>query len=195
LIFKHGRFGQFIACSEWPKCSYTANEDGTPTRLTKEVIEWDEDGNPISSGWGVTPKERLKRYCPNQKCDGSGLIPLRRKSDNTVVPHAWTYCDCHESNQPEYYRPYPYALKPEDFDFPISHSFYRSLCQEHGWDDPGALETEPQGETQEVKEDPWTNRQWDTVNQLRSEVRHIHKEVMESLEKKRVAKQDKYKYK
>ena len=48
---------------------------------------------------------------------------------------------------------------------------------------PGsAMSYHPEEETQEdiVQQDPpWTRRQWDIINQLRSEVKHIHGEVHE----------------
>lgn len=68
------------------------------------------------------------------KCNGTGLIPLKRK-DGSVVPHAWVYCECYEE-EPEHF----YPLRPEDIDFPISYSYYRALCQHHGWPDPGPCE-------------------------------------------------------
>ena len=38
-------------------------------------------------------------------------------------------------------------------------------------------------EQPEVKEEKWTRRQWDTVNQLRAGFIHVHKDVMECLQK------------
>ncbi len=34
-------------------------------------------------------------------------------------------------------REYPYRYTPDMFDYPMSYSYYRGLCQEHGWADPG----------------------------------------------------------
>ncbi len=76
-------------------------------------------------------------YC--EKCKSTGLLPLRRKSDNSIVPFAWTYCECHKD---ESYgcRERVHAVSPEDFDFAMSYDYHRSLCQEHGWHDPGSCE-------------------------------------------------------
>jgi len=66
------------------------------------------------------------------KCNGTGLIPLKSKKDGSIVPFAWQDCECKQEEH-EYLR----QVKPSDFDFPMSYSFYRSLCQLHGWSDPG----------------------------------------------------------
>lgn len=72
----------------------------------------------------------VKPYC--EKCKGKGKLPWTNK-EGKIVSHVWVYCECHEE-EPEY----PFALRPEDFDFPISYDYYRGLCQLHGWPDPGA---------------------------------------------------------
>lgn len=77
-------------------------------------------------------------YC--EKCKGEQKLPLINKKGK-IVPYAWVFCECRI--EPEYYP----SLKPSDFDFPVSFSFYRSLCQEHGWPDPGSdypVEDKPQ---------------------------------------------------
>ena len=54
----------------------------------------------------------------------------------------------------------------------------------------------PRDSYPEAKEEYWSKRQWDTVNQLRAGYLHLHKEVMEQLAPK-VGKQKKgriYKY-
>lgn len=63
-------------------------------------------------------------------CNGTGLVPFLKSG--RIIPHVKLFCECHQP-EPEY----SIARKPEDFDFPMSHSVYRSLCQEHGWQDPG----------------------------------------------------------
>lgn len=63
-------------------------------------------------------------------CNGTGKIPFVK--DGKVIPHTFLFCECHE-DEPEHSQP----LVPNMFDFPISYSFYRSLCQQHGWQDPG----------------------------------------------------------
>lgn len=65
------------------------------------------------------------------KCKDTGFLPFIKNSK--VIPNVRIYCECHEINQPEYYQ----EARPEDYDFPMSYSYYRSLCQYHGWSDPG----------------------------------------------------------
>ena len=63
-------------------------------------------------------------------CKDSGFVPFIK--GNKVIPDVKLFCpECHEGSD------YLLPLKPSDFDFPMSYSVYRSLCQEHGWDDPG----------------------------------------------------------
>lgn len=81
--------------------------------------------------------------CP--KCNNIGLIPFTNK-EGKLIPDVWLDCSC-KKEEPEHY--YPFAL--EDFDFPMSYSVYRSLCQQHGWPDPGPAELPPiQEETKPV---------------------------------------------
>jgi len=84
----------------------------------------------------------VKAYC--DKCNNTGLIPFKNKEGKTI-PYTWIYCECHEEH--EYYQP----IEPSDFDFPMSYDFYRSLCQYHGWQDPGSCEMP---ETKEDREEP-----------------------------------------
>lgn len=97
--------------------------------------------------------------CKYGKCNGSGLIPFRNKEDK-IVNHTFLFCECHpvygddaipsiplvtQGRRPgigsrKLPRPIPRGrmhLYVDDFDFPMSYSFYRSLCREHGWTDPG----------------------------------------------------------
>ncbi len=64
-------------------------------------------------------------YC--EKCKGEQRLPLINK-EGKVIPYAWVYCECYKQEH-EYYG----ALKPGDFDFPMSNSVYRFLCYEYGW--------------------------------------------------------------
>ena len=108
-----------------------------------------------------------KHKCPYNVCDGSGILPFTGKNGkvrNDVV----LFCDCHpiygvdanncgiavdtQGRRPGVTgkrtprgRMHLYA---NDFDFPMSWSTYRSLCAQHGWDDPGtdippAIESHP----------------------------------------------------
>lgn len=53
----------------------------------------------------------------------------------------------------------------DDYDFPMSWDFWRAICIEHGFD-PGDNELPEES----VIQPEWTNRQWDKVQQLESEV-------------------------
>jgi len=65
-------------------------------------------------------------------CNSTGLLPFKRK-DGSIVPGAFLYCQCYQEPEERYH-----TLKPEDFDYPMSYDHYRSLCQYHGWPDPGS---------------------------------------------------------
>ena len=81
-------------------------------------------------------------------------------------------------------REYPFAYKPEDFDYPVSFSFYRGLCREHGWPDPGP---DRPADTEEPPKTVYHYRPIDDeVDQLKSEVRgwrKKHSEMMLALDK------------
>jgi len=113
-------------------------------------------------------KPQLDKYKCG-KCKDTALIPLKRK-DGSVVPYAWLFCECYEE-EPEHYHP----VRPEDFDFPISYSYYRSLCQYHGWADPGS-DVSPESDTREVE-------------QVKADLLNLQAKVGELVHKKTVAKQ------
>ena len=152
LIIKDGHYGKFLACPRFPECRYTK-------------ALW-----VVSPAYGQPSKE-LKPIC--DICNGTGFLPFIK--DGKVIPYARIYCECHEEE--ERYQP----VRPEDFDFPISYDYYRSLCQFHGWPDPGSdIPPNPLEEDDtEIPEPEWTKRQWDTVQQLRGEVRHYSSKVNE----------------
>jgi len=112
--------------------------------------------------------------CPFNTCDGTGLIPFMK--DGKLIPNTFEYCQCHESNRPERY----HQLTPDDFDFPISHDYYRGLCQEHGWPDPGPLESEIQPEPVKViyRRRPVD----DEIDQLKSGFVHIQNVLNEHVD-------------
>jgi len=68
------------------------------------------------------------------KCNGTGLVPSKVLGvfSGKLIPDCFTACECKQEEH-EYLR----QVKPSDFDFPMSYSYYRSLCQLHGWSDPG----------------------------------------------------------
>ena len=74
--------------------------------------------------------------CKYNLCNGSGLLPFTGK-DGKVRKDVQLFCDCHpqygvDSLYDDHYTP----LKPEDIDYSVSYSYYRSLCQYHGWPVP-----------------------------------------------------------
>ena len=131
--------------------------------------------------------------CP--KCGGSGLLPFVKK-DGTISKHAKVFCECHD----EFANPYPYALKPEDFDFPVSYSVYRSLCLEHGWPDPGAdypsEPAEPQEQVIVHRHSNMSKVDYDTLQQATGELKYLREKVEELTKPKQKQKpEQKYSYK
>ncbi len=102
-----------------------------------------------------------------KKCKGTELIPLVK--DGRVISNSWLDCVCREE-EPEHYRPY----KPEDFDFACSDTF-RSYFEEQcpGRPAPSFEYREKLSDRAELVPQ-YSPRE--IVNQLRAEVRHIHKD-------------------
>jgi len=73
--------------------------------------------------------QNVKPYCI--KCKGTGLLPFEK--NGKVIAGVSIYCECYQED-PDHYRP----VIPSDYDYPISYDYYRSLCQYHGWNDPGS---------------------------------------------------------
>ena len=123
-------------------------------------------------------------------CQDMGYIPFA-KPDGTISRFAQIVCpDCggynHERDYADANIP---DRQPDDFDFPMSYSFYRMLCREHGWDDPGPDEPVLQlkSELQEVATtvrhvsvyDFASKRQVAKIYQLEGQVRFLNKKVTE----------------
>ena len=124
--------------------------------------------------------------CRYGLCDGSGLIPF--KKEGRVIPHAFVHCDCHPDygvNVKEHYR----EVRPDDFDFPISYSYYRSLCQEHDWKDPGPDYPE-EPKKKEIVETKVIFRHLPSDN----EVAYLKNKLGEHLESHRRPQKRKFKY-
>jgi len=67
LILKEGRFGEFLACPEFPRCQFT---------------------KPLPNG-------EMNIYYPSPYCDRcnhTGLLPFRK--DDKVIPNAYLHCEC-----------------------------------------------------------------------------------------------------
>ena len=129
LIEKKGIFGKFLACPAFPDCRYTTSSPAHCPKcndtgfLGPDETETYQDLIPCDCQEG-----KKQPYC--KKCDHTGYLPFI-KSDH-IVPNVFINCECRDS---DYRRS---VLHPEDFDFPISYDFHRSLCVEHGWIDPGS---------------------------------------------------------
>ena len=145
------------------------------------------------------------------KCDGSGKIPLKNKAGE-VVPYAWVFCECHpvygdntcpsiplvtEGRRPgtgsqRLPRKIPRGrmhLYIDDFDFPMSYDFYRSLCCEYGWPDPGSLEPktiELQPQIQEVihRHSDMGKKEFDLLQQTAHKVDYLLKRANKAADKK-----------
>lgn len=139
--------------------------------------------------------------CP--KCKGSGLLPFI-KPDRTISHYAKVFCDCHpvygdnahtsiplttQGNRPGVgSRTYKQQrgrlhLYQDDFDFSVSYSVYRSLCQEHGWIDPGP-DYPPEKEVMPLLKESkpeWTQRQWQCILQNKAMTLYLQNKVNELL--------------
>ena len=145
---------------------------------------------------------------PCELCDGSGLLPLVLP-DGAISKYAKIFCDCHQAPsdpKPEHYnlplvtegrRPGIGSQKIawsiprgrrhlylDDFDFTMSYSVYRSLCQEYGWADPGPdkpPELEPKGASPLFRPRPVDNE----VDRLKGEVNYLFQKITELRAKKK----------
>ena len=158
LEIRRGKYGEFVACAEW--CGYKKSIVGRSS---------------------YPPKKAPQKLCPYNKCNGSGLIPLKNK-EGKVVPFCWVYCECKE--EPEESKQ---ALRPEDFDFACSRSFrrYQSWITD-GVDLP---DTELNPEPQPASEPEWKPKSWDRFQQLERRVIHVEKKFVE-LRAKRIERKD-----
>jgi len=126
-----------------------------------------------------------------QKCNDTGLVPSTAlgKFSGKPIPHCYQPCECQEAH--EYYP----RLKPSDLDFPMSYDFYRGLCQEHGWQDPGSdypEEIEPSEVIHRHFHSDLSQKQNDGINQLILRVKYLDKKVNKIFEKKKGKVYNKY---
>jgi len=130
LVLREGMYGYFIGCSSYPSCRHTE-----PAPLDELSEEQYEDYKKHPEKYDFKEYHPPSPYC--KKCKHTGLIPFKNK-EGKVVPNASIFCSCHpvygDNPEPERY----HRVKPSDIDFPVSYSYYRSLCQHHGWEDPGS---------------------------------------------------------
>lgn len=114
--------------------------------------------------------------CP--KCNGTGLLPFVKR-DGKVSSYAKIFCECHEEH--EYY----HRLTPEMFDFPMSYDF-RSFIEEQCTGKP-LPPIDPEDETTEVHyvDTEWSNKQWDTIKQLKADNVHLRTQWYKHLKEDR----------
>ena len=182
LIIRQGQYGEFIACAEW--CGYT-----------KSIV------GRSSSPDHPFPPTRGKKVCPDHLCDGSGLLPFKNK-EGKVIPHTYLFCKCNPLRADDTtgaVRPHEYAgaLQPDDFDFSCSYSFYRSLCQEHGWQDPGCdFPPEPEPAREQVivhRHSDMGPKEHDLLQQTALRLTHLEKKLAEQQAKKKKPSTSSYK--
>jgi len=136
-----------------------------------------------------------QRQCP--KCDGSGLIPFYNKQ-GILVPHCYTFCDCHLvyglNPEPEHYRP----LKAEDIDYAVSYD-WRSHFEEQitGKPLPGIEPPEPEKPPEQViihRHSDMSKQDYDTLQQTSRQVKNLQSQIDEITKKRKpVRKQTGYK--
>lgn len=119
-------------------------------------------------------------------CGGTGLVPSKAlgKFSGKPIPNCFTKCEC-QKDEPEHYHPF----RPEDFDFPMSYSFYRSLCQQHGWQDPGPdRPLEPKESQSQVvihRTSDMGAKEFDLLQQTALKTDYLEKKLTEHLEYKK----------
>ena len=119
-----------------------------------------------------------KPKCPI--CNDKGLVPSTAIGvfSGKPIPNCLQPCECQEEIR-EYVRP----LKPSDFDFSMSFSVYRSLCQYHGWDDPGPLEPSPIEEAKPqviehiYRTSDMGKKEFDLLQQTANKTNYLEKEL------------------
>lgn len=143
-------------------------------------------------------------------CGGTGLLPLILP-DGTTSKYAQVFCDCHPQFGVDAHNPIPLTtqsnrpgtgsrtyreqrgrlhLYQDDWDFPMSYDFYRMLCQEHGWDDPGSdylsepAKPEPQIIEHIHRSSNMSHKDFAELQNLRGQVKYLQSEI-EELQRKR----------
>ena len=161
LVIKRGKYGEFIACSEW--CGYT-----------KSVVGRSE----------YPPPKITKRPCPYNKCDGSGLVPFVGK-DGKVRNDAHIFCDCHSQYGIDVIDHY-HEPRLEDYDFPMSSDFRAWAYQYCGVLDP-YIPSKPRIETeiQPIFKPRPVDKE---IDQLKAGYIHLQNKLNGHLDKSKIAK-------
>jgi DNA topoisomerase-1 len=107
LVVKHGRFGEFTACSNYPDCRYTKQKDvGVPCpKDGGHVVERRSKKGRTFYGCDNYPKcdfvlwnKPVARACP--KCKAAYLLEKRTKRDGEFVYCGNEACDFKETIEP-----------------------------------------------------------------------------------------------
>ena len=87
---------------------------------------------------------KKRRKCPFNKCDGSGIIPVKG------IKGGYNFCECSPVTKAQ--DPHYTYTRPSDIDFPVSWTFWRGICQQEGWGDPGSNTPEPEPDYSSLEE-------------------------------------------
>jgi len=142
-------------------------------------------------------------------CGGTGRLPFIRPN-GTISNSAVVYCECYREDEsgalPSTGRrtfrkggKLPQGRKrlyADDFDFPMSYSFYQAICDLHGWPVPESADIpEPLPETLQpisrAVEPSIGSRQLDHI---RGQVLHIQNKMNEHIDASKKAAEKKQKY-
>lgn len=115
------------------------------------------------------------------QCDGSGLIPFRRK-DGSVVSNAFIYCDCRKDEPEHYHQP-----DTSDFDFPCSSAFRGYSYIQCGLPDPGYRPPEPELPKEQViihRHSNMGKEEYDLLQQTSLKADWLEKKLLRHLQPK-----------
>ena len=136
----------------------------------------------------IPPPKRITKNIKCQKCNDKGLVPSKALGvfSGKPIPNCYQSCECREERHDYYPR-----LKVTDFDFPMSYDFHRSLCQQHGWTDPGPdrppeLEEKPQVVEHIHRTSDMSKKEFDLLQQTVLKVDYLEKRLNERKPKKKV---------
>jgi len=125
LLLRKGRYGEFIACSNFPKCKYTKNTDGTEVEGPEET---DEKCEKCGSMMVIKNSKRGKFLacsaypkCKNAKAvkaevEGLNLIAC----NGTATKEQLTYLKEH-------------GIDSYNHNLETSERYYAEICQTHTW--------------------------------------------------------------
>ena len=115
-------------------------------------------------------------------CNDKGIVPSKILGvfSGKPIPNCFSVCACKEGEFDDYQE-----RRPDDFDFAMSYNSYRSLCQQHGWTDPGPdrppepEEVKPQVVEHIVRHSQMGSKEFDQLQQTIREVKNLRDKVTE----------------